>query len=68
MKKSRRYCVKCKKVTTFKLKINKTANQLEKRIIECKPNTAIIFDEGFSGLSSKGAISKENKSVKHRTR
>ena len=38
-----------------------TANQLEKRIIECKPNTAIIFDEGFSGLSSKGAISKENK-------
>ena len=38
-----------------------TANQLEKRITEAKQFTAIIFDEGFSGLSSKGAISKENK-------
>ncbi len=38
-----------------------TANQLEKRIKESKKNTAIIFDESFSGLSSKGAISKENK-------
>ena len=38
-----------------------TANQLEKRIKEAKQFTAIIFDEGFSGLSSKGAISKENK-------
>ncbi len=38
-----------------------TANQLEKRITECKQFTAIIFDESFSGLSSKGAISKENK-------
>ena len=38
-----------------------TANQLEKRIKEAKRFTAIIFDEGFSGLSSKGAISKENK-------
>ncbi len=38
-----------------------TANQLEKRITECKPNTAILMDEAFNGLSSKGAISKENK-------
>ena len=38
-----------------------SANQLEKRIKEAKQFTAIIFDEGFSGLSSKGAISKENK-------
>ena len=38
-----------------------TANQLEKRITECKQFTAIIFDESFNGLSSKGAISKENK-------
>ncbi len=38
-----------------------TANQLEKRITESKRFTAIIFDESFSGLSSKGAISKENK-------
>ena len=38
-----------------------TANQLEKRIKESKQFTAIIFDEGFSGLSSKGAISRENK-------
>ncbi len=38
-----------------------TAAQLEKRIIQAKPFTAIIFDESFNGLSSKGAISKENK-------
>ena len=38
-----------------------TANQLEKRITECKPNTAILMDEAFNGLSSKGAISKENR-------
>ena len=38
-----------------------TANQLEKRVTEAKRFTAIIFDESFSGLSSKGAISKENK-------
>ncbi len=38
-----------------------TANQLEKRIKEAKRFIAIIFDESFSGLSSKGAISKENK-------
>ncbi len=28
MKKSRRYCVKCRKITTFKLKINKKNNLL----------------------------------------
>ncbi len=38
-----------------------SAIQLEKRIKEAKKFTAIIFDESFSGLSSKGAISKENK-------
>jgi len=38
-----------------------TANQFEERIKKAKRFEAIIFDEAFSGLSSKGAISKENK-------
>jgi len=38
-----------------------TANQFEERIKKAKRNEAIIFDEAFNGLSSKGAISKENK-------
>ena len=38
-----------------------TANQFEERIKKAKRFEAIIFDESFSGLSSKGAISKENK-------
>ncbi len=38
-----------------------TANQFEERIKKAKRNEAIIFDESFNGLSSKGAISKENK-------
>ena len=38
-----------------------TARQFEKRIKEAKRHTAILMDEAFSGLSSKGAISKENK-------
>ena len=38
-----------------------TADQLERRIKESKQFTSIIFDEAFSGLSSKGAISKENR-------
>ncbi len=38
-----------------------TANQLEEKIKTAKRFEAIIFDEAFNGLSSKGAISKENK-------
>ncbi len=38
-----------------------TSEQFEERITKANKHEAIIFDEGFSGLSSKGAISKENK-------
>ena len=34
-----------------------------KRIREVKKYKAIVFDEAFSGLSSKGALSKENKKL-----
>jgi len=38
-----------------------TAKQFEDRLRGVKKHTAIIHDESFSGLSSKGAISRENK-------
>jgi predicted ABC-type ATPase len=39
------------------------SEQFAKRIRECKKHKAIIFDEAFRGLSSKGALSKENKKL-----
>lgn len=39
------------------------AESFGNRIKEVKKNKAIIFDEAFSGLSSKGALSKENKKL-----
>lgn len=40
-----------------------TAQQFEKRIREAKKFKAIVFDECFNGLSSKGSLSKENKNL-----
>lgn len=40
-----------------------TANEFGKRIREVKKYKAILFDESFKGLSSKGALSKENKKL-----
>ena len=40
-----------------------TSDQLENKIRTAKQFEAIIFDESFNGLSSKGAISKENKKL-----
>lgn len=37
------------------------ADEFEKRIREVPKNKAIVFDECFNGLSSKGSLSKENK-------
>ncbi|KKN27598.1 hypothetical protein LCGC14_0862850 [marine sediment metagenome] len=40
-----------------------TPKQFEDRIRNAKKFEAIIYDEGFSGLSSKGSISKQNKQL-----
>lgn len=39
------------------------SNSFGKRIREVNKLKAIVFDEAFSGLSSKGALSKENKKL-----
>lgn len=39
------------------------AEDFAKRIREVKKHKAIVFDEAFNGLSSKGALSKENKGL-----
>ena len=38
-----------------------SGEQLEQKIRTLPPHSAIVFDEAFNGLSSKGALSKENK-------
>ncbi len=39
------------------------AKSFAKRIRECKKNKSIIFDEAFRGLSSRGALSKNNREL-----
>lgn len=38
-----------------------TSDDFEKRIREVNKYKAVVFDEAFNGLSSKGALSKQNK-------
>ncbi len=40
-----------------------TPEQFAEKIKKAKRGTAIIYDEGFSGLSSKSSISRENKKL-----
>lgn len=39
------------------------SEDFENTLRELKPGSAIIFDEAFNGLSSKGALSKQNKKL-----
>lgn len=39
------------------------SKSFEKRIRECEKFKAIVFDEAFNGLSSKGSLSTENKNL-----
>lgn len=40
-----------------------TPDQFQKAIFDAKPYTAVVFDEGFSGLSSRAAMTQVNRTL-----